>query len=233
MEQDKVVVIPNGLDLKKWSLEAAAVQDGWKGSVGAMKIRKEYGIGEHEIVIAMVAQLVPWKRHHDFIAAAGLVVQEKPNVRFFVIGEDMFGDHRRYAEDLRKTVSDTKLDDRVVFTGRRNDIVDTMASIDVLVLPSLNEPFGRVIIEAMAMRKPVIATNDGGPAEIIENGVSGFLVPPKQPSALAESMVSLIDDADKRKRMGSAGREIVEARFDIRNSVAQIEAIYTGLAGLH
>jgi glycosyltransferase involved in cell wall biosynthesis len=233
MEQGKIVVIPNGIDLKKWSSESAALQDSRMGSGGAINIRKEYGIGENEIVIAMVAQLVPWKRQHDFIAAAGLVARKRPDVRFFIIGEDMFGDHRRYAEDLRKTAGDLKLDGRVVFTGRRNDMVDAMASIDVLVLPSLNEPFGRVVIEAMAVKKPVIATNDGGPAEIIEDGVSGFLVPPRLPSALAESMMSLIDDTDRRKRMGSAGRKIAEARFDIRNSAAQVEAIYRNLVGLH
>ena len=225
----KVVIIPNGLDLDKWKPGLRG-----KGSVAHdapdhSAIRRAYGIGENEFVVAMVAQLVQWKRHMDIIDAAEIVTRARKGIRFLLVGEDTFGDNQDYVASLKERIADKNLEGIVHFAGWRNDMVRVMEETDLVVLPSLNEPFGRVVIEAMAMGKPVVATAGGGPAEIIEDGVSGILVPPKSPVEMARAVMSLVDDKERMRRIGINGRRRVEREYDIAKIIRHYETLYEGI----
>ena len=116
--------------------------------------------------------------------------------------------------------------ERVVFTGRRDDVAAITGDIDVAVLPSLREAQGISILEAMARRKPVVASAVGGIPEVLTNGLDGLLVPPADPAALAEACIRLACSPELRTRMGEAGRATVEARFSLNAMVRQIEEVY-------
>jgi glycosyltransferase involved in cell wall biosynthesis len=118
------------------------------------------------------------------------------------------------------------LDPYVQFWGFRTDIPEILAQLDILVVPSLQEPFGKIIIEGMAMKKPVIASNVGGIPEIIVDGQTGILVPPENAEALRQALESLLENRDMRKKMGIEGRKRVEQMFSIDKNVRQTEQIY-------
>ena len=212
----RIEVIHNGVNLSVFSPRSSP-------------LRKSLGFTEEHFVFGMVAQLVPWKGHEFFLRAAAQVTQAMPQTRFLIVGDDLFGDHPGYVQGLVRLAQSLGLDDKVHFLGFRQDIVDVLASLDALVLPSFNEPFGRALIEAMAMEKPVIATNIGGPPEIVDHEINGLLVPVQDVSALADAMLRLAQDRPWSQSLGKAGRAKVERDFDIRRTVEKTQALYEEL----
>jgi glycosyltransferase involved in cell wall biosynthesis len=225
-EDNKVIKIYNGIDVVKWAARNKKLEARSQNRQKTCNLRNEFAIGLDKWFVAMIGQLVFWKKHKDFINSASIVLKEIPNVKFLIVGEDSFGDHPGYKGELQNLCKCLNIRDKFIFTGYRCDIPLIMAAIDVLVLPSCNEPFGRVVLEAMAMEKPVIATNTGGPPEIIEDAVTGILVPPEDPEKLAEAIIHLLKNADLRMKMGNAGRERIEECFDIGKILAEVEAVY-------
>jgi glycosyltransferase involved in cell wall biosynthesis len=126
-------------------------------------------------------------------------------------------------------VQEHHLDPFVRFWGFRKDIPEILAQVDILVVPSLQEPFGKIIIEAMAMKNPVIASRVGGIPEIIVDGQTGILVPPGNAEALRLALASLLENRAMREKMGIEGRKRVEQRFSIEKNVRQTEYIYERL----
>src|ERR1019366_3208155 len=126
----------------------------------------------------------------------------------------------------RSLVADAKLEDRVSWMGEREDVPELVRALDILLLPSWEEPFGRALIEAMALGVPVIATNVGGPPEIIEDGREGYLLPPREPRAWALAISRLAQDPQLAQRMGRAGRRRVEAAFTVGHHVAAMVDVY-------
>jgi glycosyltransferase involved in cell wall biosynthesis len=122
-----------------------------------------------------------------------------------------------------------KLEDKIIFTGFMDDIRDVLASIDILVIPSLQEGLPVVLLEAMAMKKPIVAANIEGIMEILENSVSGLLVPPRDIKALAEAVIDLLKHEDKANQMGLAARRVVEERFGVDIMVQKVEEVYEEL----
>ncbi len=214
--QEKVVVIYNGVDLTEFTPEPPDTQ-----------LREEFEIQEDWIRVGTLGQLIPGKGQDVFLKAAAKVVKQAPKVKFMIIG-DGNQSYRRKLEDLSK---DMGLSGKTVFTGFREDIPRIMNLLDIAVLPSTThlEGLSRVIIEAMASSKPVIATHSGGNPEAVEDGTTGRLVPPGDSSSLAESILDLIKDETKRKRMGEAGRERAEKLFSIEKNISQIEKVYEEL----
>ncbi len=213
MPAQKIEVIPNGVDLSVWQPRSSP-------------LRKGLGFTEEHFVFGMVAQLVPWKGHEVFLRAAAQVAQAMPPARFLIVGDDLFGDHPDYVQGLVRLTQSLGLDDKVHFLGFRSDIVDVLASLDALVLPSFREPFGRALIEAMAMEKPVIATNIGGPPEIVDHEINGLLVPAQDVSALADAMRRLCQDRVWSQHLGEAGRAKVVREFDIALTVQRTQKVY-------
>jgi len=186
----------------------------------------EFGVRAGQPCFGIFGTLLPWKGHRVFLKAARRVMDQIPNARAFVIGEVPQRD-QAYREELKRLAEELGIAERVVFTGFREDIPELMQLLRVVVHASVvPEPFGRVIAEAMAMGKPVVATAAGGPLEIIEDGWSGYLVPPDQDEAMAERIVHLLSDAAHADRMGHRAREVVEARFSAEAHARLIEGVY-------
>jgi len=130
-----------------------------------------------------------------------------------VVGGSVFGLEPEYFEELKRNAISLGLADRVRFTGFRTDVPRLMAACDVVCHTSrVPEPFGLVVLEAMVLGRPVVATEGGGPSEIIASDADGILVPPEDPGALARAMIALIDDPERRRTLGARGRELVRAR---------------------
>jgi glycosyltransferase involved in cell wall biosynthesis len=119
--------------------------------------------------------------------------------------------------------------DNLIFTGFRSDIKEILSAIDILVIPSLLEGFPMVTLEAMAMAKPIVATNIDGITEQITDGVNGILVSPKDPSALAKAVIQVLSDKELARNMGLSAREKVEQEFSVEKMVAETEKVYLSL----
>lgn len=215
--QEKLILIYNAVDLSKYNNQRN------------QSIRRELGISDPAILVGMVGRLTVWKGHKDFIRAAEKVAGQKGNVKFIIVGDTVF-EKQSYLDHLKKLVQDLDLAEQVIFTGFRSDIAEVMQSLDIFVLASnLPEPFGRVIIEAMAAGKPVVATNLGGVPEIVIDKVTGFLVPPSNPEKMAIKILELINDKEKRNLIGKAGRKRVEELFAIEKYVEKFTNLYMSL----
>jgi glycosyltransferase involved in cell wall biosynthesis len=156
------------------------------------------------LTIGILGRLSPWKGQHLFLDAFAAVFRDG-DAQARIIGSAMFGEEE-YAASLSRRVDDLGLRDRVEFRGFREDIWAELAELDVLVHASLAEGFGQTVLEGMAAGVPVIATESGGPAELITDGVDGLLVPPNDVAALAEALARLRDDPALRSRLGAAAQ---------------------------
>jgi glycosyltransferase involved in cell wall biosynthesis len=189
-------------------------------------IRKEFGISPDVPLISIIGRLQPWKGQDYFIKAAQIVSKELPEARYLIAGGALFGMDLDYPEYLQCLANEIGLADKIIFTGFREDVPEIIAASDVIVHASVEpEPFGLVIIEGMAMGKPVIATDAGGPREIIENGKTGILVPMRDSEAIAHAVLLLLRDDELRKKIGIAARKRVEAMFTAEKMTRQIEKI--------
>ncbi len=204
-------VIPNGIDLSRFAVPAPPCT-----------LRDDYGIPCEDALIGVVARLEAEKGHTHLIAAMPAVLARAPRTWLAIVGDgSLCDDLRAQARALPAAVRD-----RIVFTGRRDDISAITGELDIAVLPSLREAQGISILEAMARRKPVVATAVGGIPEVVADGVSGFLVPPSDPAALADALIRLARSPSLRQRLGDAGYEIVAERFSIDAQVRRIEELY-------
>jgi glycosyltransferase involved in cell wall biosynthesis len=177
----------------------------------------------------MVGRLESWKGHAVFLKALALVKDAVPRVRGIIAGDSVPHEpgYRASLEALQKGLD---LQERVTFCGHRADVPAVMSALDVLVLASTSpEPFGRVLIEAMAAGKPVVATGAGAVPEIIQDGEQGLIVAPGDPGALAEAVIRLLSDPGLARTMGQKGRLRVEERFEVRQYVDGVQAVYREL----
>lgn len=193
---------------------------------GGAVVRAELGIPADAVVIGIVGHIQSWKGQDLVVQAMARLKETHPELRCLVVG----GVHRQggeYAERMRARIAADGLEQRVILTGARRDVAACLDAMDVAIHASTNpEPFGRVLIEAMALGRPMIAPREGGPLEIVVDGETGILVAPRDPDALATAIDRLVGDPALRRRMGEAGRARVDAVFDIRQHVRAIEAIF-------
>jgi glycosyltransferase involved in cell wall biosynthesis len=215
-DKKKVIKIFNAVDLNEFNPETKRGE----------KIKEEFRIHREEKIVGTVGRLYPLKGVDVFIKAAAKVAKEMPKTKFLIVGEDdSFGSYRKKLERLSEELG---LKNEVIFTGFRTDIPELIAAMDVFVLPSLEsyEAFGRVVIEAMAMLKPVVATRSGGVPEIVEDGVIGILISPGDAEAMSEAIVTLLKDEEKAKQMGLEGRQKAERFYSIKTHIERIENLY-------
>jgi len=201
----KVRVIYNGINLDQYELKNA-VSD----------LRNKYNIGNNLMVVGYVGQLAAWKGVEDFIRAAKIVLENNNELVFLIVGDVIFGGpkERQYKDRLLSLASDLGIKDKVIFTGKIMDTLSVLAAIDVVVIPSIEpDPCPLILIESMAAGKAVIATAHGGPAELIINGVSGRLYPPKDIVALAGIMKELIADRSKAEQLGLAAKQYAQTHL--------------------
>ena len=207
-----VTVVHPGIDLRRF----APHTDG--------ELRAGNGIGPDELVIGIVGRLQPWKGQERFLHAARLVHRQIDGARFAVIGGAVLGWEGDYPARLRTLARDLGIGDRVIFTGHTEQVERWTAALDIAVNASEPEPFGLVILEAMAAGKPVVAVDAGGPSEIIRHGDTGLLSRTSRPEDLAREIIRLAEDPELRRRLGGAGRAEVERRFAAEHMAARFAA---------
>lgn len=219
LSEDKIPIIYYGLDLVKYDYTR---YDG-KG------IKKEFNIAPRTKVVGIVGRLNPGKGQDEFLQAAKLIINAEPEVIFLMVGEDIGA--KGYKDYLVSLSKELGLEEKVIFTGHRDDIPEIMAAMDVFVLTSKAEAFGLVLIEAMALAKPIVGYRSGAIEEIVKDGVSGILVPFGEINTLSEAVISLLIDQDRADKMGRQGRRLVEERFDLDLAISQTIKLYEEVLG--
>lgn len=205
----KLRVIPHGIRVEDFPTE------GMRASVAA-----EFGLHASAPIVGTVGRLSLQKATEDFIEAAALLRQRFPDAQFLIIGE---GERRAELEQL---VEARGLRASVRFTGYREDVPRLLAAMDVFVLSSLYEGMPFSILEAMAAARPVVATHVDGVPEVVVEGETGLLVPPREPEKLAEAIGFLLAHPDRAREMGRRGRERVHMHFSWKHMVETIEQLY-------
>ncbi len=209
--REQYVSIFSGIDFTPY--EAARAARG--------KTRRVLGVEDDEILVGGVGRLEPIKGFEYFVEAARRVVPAGRNVRFALAGQ---GSEER---GLRERAA--SLGDRFAFLGHRNDVPALMAAFDVLVVPSINEGMGRVILEAAAAGTPSIASDIGGIPEMIDDAKTGVLVPPKDADAIASVLLELARAPQRLRTMGDAARARAVPRYSVEEMVARVESLYETL----
>jgi glycosyltransferase involved in cell wall biosynthesis len=190
----------------------------------------EFRISSTQPTFGIFGRVVDWKGIREFVLAARIVIQTFPEARGFIVGGVSDGDKNFYLE-IKKLVDECALNDKVIFTGYRPDVPDLLNLMDVVVHASnCPEPFGMVIIEGMAMCKPIVATSGGGPLDIVIDGESGYIVEMGNSDALGDAIVSLLSHPDTAKKMGLCGRNRVENVFSNKRYAERVGNIYQKVA---
>lgn len=205
-------VIHNGIDGTRF-----AVSDG-------VEVRRELGMGDDEILVGSGVVLSEQKGIPYLLEAARRVVSRQPRVRFAIAGDGPL------REQLEATARRLDLADRFRFLGYRSDMPRVIAALDVYVLPSLWEGLPLALLEAMAMGKPIVATSVGGNPEIVENGINGYVVPPRDVHALEHALIRICADDSFRRRVRRVNRDKFEAMFSLRAMVRAHEELYVEVA---
>ena len=209
----KLVTVPMGIDLKKFS----------PSPQGPANLRKALRLGMRDLVVGVVARLVPDKGLECFVRMAARILAARSDVRFLIVGD---GPLRR---DLERLADALGIRAKMIFTGHRTDVPALMETMDLFVLPTLHEGFGVVFAEAMAMGKAIIGSRIGPVAEVVEDGVTGYLVAPNDPEQFAKRALELLGDDGKRRAFGQAGRRRVEKLFAEEHMCETIERHYQRL----
>ncbi len=213
---DRIVTVHNAIDAEAFASDASS-----RGS----KLRQQMGIGAQQPVISTVGRLSPQKGLIDFLRSARRVLSTSPNVRFLIIGD---GPARQQLWDLSHYLG---IQGAISFLGYQRDIAPFMAMSDVIVMASLWEGFPYVLLEALALARPVVATRVGGIPEIVEDGSSGLLVPPRDPERLAAAILYLLRNPGTAAKLGQQGRERVEREFNVQTMARQTAQVYREVLG--
>jgi glycosyltransferase involved in cell wall biosynthesis len=190
-------------------------------------VRAEFGVPADAPLAGVVARLDPQKGHAYLLRAWAQVTAALPEARLLVVGDGpLRGELQQQARDL-------DLENSVIFTGRREDVPRLMAVLDVVALPSLWEGFGLVLLEAMAVARPIVASRVSAIPEIVVDGETGLLVPPRDVKALAAALIELLRNSQRAAEMGRRGRARLEQEFTVERMVAQTEAVYEQVGAIH
>ena len=216
--EHKLVHVANCIDLSRFDA----------GKADGAAVRAEFLRNSADRLVVSVGRVVPKKGHEVLVAAAQQVVQRFPGVRFLIVGDRKRG-HDPYAEGLERQIRDLGLQEQVRLTGPRSDVAELMAAADVAVLATSSqatpESFGLVVLEALAMGTPVVASNLGGIPEILPDGRFGKLFPPGDAKALAEALLALLQDPEKAKALGKEGQTWVRANFGCRGYARKVSGV--------
>ena len=218
LRPDDVRVIPDGVNVEEFHPHHRNES-----------YRKEvFGVNAGEKAVGLVGRLDPQKGSFEFIQAAHQVLQKnsdlKFGVKFLLIGKET-PDTPGFEKKLKDYVSEQGLKEKILFLGHRSDVAQVIANLDVFCMPSYEETFGDVLIEAMACEVPSIATRAGGPINIIDEGVNGLLVPPKDVDALTEALRALLSEPERARTLALSGRQKALNVYDEKKIFAQIKGL--------
>lgn len=216
----KGCVIYNGLDTLAFT-----------NALNTIKGRQSLGITQNDLAVGIVGRLDSWKGHEIFLRAMALIREMVPKAKGIIVG-DPPPNKPQYLEMLLSLRDQLGLKDCTIFSGFRMDVPVVMSALDVVVLASTSpEPFGRVLIEAMAAGKPVVAADAGAVREIVENGVQGLIVPTGDALALAHAVAHLLIHRDLAMTMGQQGQARVREKFSLQQYVNGVQLVYRELLG--
>ena len=208
----KVVTIQNGIDA-----------DAFRPRRPPSAVRTELGLNGQARLLGIAARMTLQKGHHDLLHALRLLIPRFPHLRCLLIGDGPL------KPVLEKEAAALGVGTHCLFTGVRPDVGDLLDLVEVVVLPSRSEGLPFALLEAMALGKPVVATDVGGSPEVVEHGLTGLLVPPQAPNALADAIAFLLDRPDAAARMGERGRARVGERFTLDRMIRSLENVYASL----
>lgn len=205
---------------------------GWDPHLEGAPVRRELSIPEGASVLLSVSRLFSWKGQRELLRAFAEVRRQVPDVVLLIVGDDAPHEGRSFTEELRELAHSLGVLEHVRFTGGRSDIPRVMAAADLFTMPSFEEPFGLVFLEAMAMALPVVGINNGGTPEVVEHGVTGLLAPPWDVPALTENILRLLRDRELRSSMGNRGRQRVLEKFGAQRMAADAGRAYQAILGV-
>ncbi len=217
--KSRIVTIPNGIDTTWFESQLLSL---------SKSDREEYredvfGADQETPIVTCIAELHKRKGIIYLLEAAKHFAMEEKKIKFVIVGT---GEEK---EGYMRFIKAEHLEDYVILLGRRHDIPQILSSSDLFVLPSLNEAFGLVLLEAMMAKLPIVATNNGGIPEIIDDGKNGILVPPKDSKALARAIEKLLNDEKLRETMSEKNHKDVKNLYDVKRMVKSTEEIYTSI----
>jgi glycosyltransferase involved in cell wall biosynthesis len=204
----QIAVVSPGVDVERIARTAAA------------NVHAEFFLPTHAPIVGNVAALVPSKGHHDLIEAAARVIRDVPDARFVIAGD---GDLRT---PLERQIKEKHLERHIFLAGFRTDVVELTKGMDIYVSSAVHEAASMAILDAMAASKAVVAAEAGSVRELVVDGETGYVVPPRDPAALASRIVMLLRDDARRKRMGAAGSARTRARFTLERMVSETAEAY-------
>ena len=207
---EKYIIIHSGVMLQQIMNTNIDVETG----------KKKFDIPQNSNVIGVIGRLVPIKGHKYLVSAAKRIIKECDNTVFVFVGDG-------YLESiLERQAESLGVRKNIIFAGWRSDVIDVLGLFDILVLPSLNEGMGKVLIEGMALGKPIVASCVGGIIDLVKNGDNGILVPPRDSDALSEAILKLIRNKKLAQKLGGNGKAKVYPEYDTSVMIRQIEDLY-------
>jgi glycosyltransferase involved in cell wall biosynthesis len=210
---NKYIIIHSGVTLQQIMNTNIDIEKG----------KKKLGIPQNSNVIGAVGRLVPVKGHKYLVSAAKKITKEFDNAVFVFVGDG-------YLESkLERQAESLGIRDNIIFAGWRSDVIDVLDLFDILVLPSLNEGMGKVLIEGMALGKPIVASSVGGIIDLVKNGDNGILVPPRDSDGLSDAILNLIRNKKLAQELGKNGKAKVYPEYDTTVMIRQIEDLYESL----
>lgn len=190
---------------------------------------KKFDVPQDKKIVSVVARINERKNLDEFVDMAAIVHGKRKDVRFFIIGDAHFASEKRYKKKLKNKVKRLGLDKTVLFAGRQEDIPYFMRSSDIVTLPSRNEGFGRVIVEAMAVGTPVVGSSSGAIPEVMNYCEAGIVYTSGNPNEYAEAVLKILSEPEESKRLGEAGKERVKKHFTVNSQKEKMDRIYSEL----
>lgn len=225
-EEIRAVLIGHGYRAGKIAVVRNGVAPARFRPADVSTVRREFCIPGDAPVVLLLSRLNPMKGVEYFIDAASLTARDWPAVRFLIVGDSL---QASYTAQLQARAASLGIADRVLFAGFRTDVPELLAGASLSVLPSLSEGISNTVLESMAAGVPVVATRVGGTPEIIEDGVSGLLVPPRDAPALAAAMQRLLSNPVLSSSLRDAARRRIADIFSMEASIRQVEDLYCEL----
>jgi len=216
--ENKISIIYDAIDLDKFKTDTSFDY-----------LLNEFKIKADKKLFGIFGRIIEWKGIKEFVLAANMVIKKFPQAKAFIVG-DISDGSEKYFKQVMKLIKDLNLVNNIILTGYRNDVPALMNLMDIVVHASIRpEPFGMVLIEAMAMKKPVVATKAGGPLDIVIDGTTGLLVPISDSKKMAEAIIKILKDPQLAKSMGLNGQIRAEEVFSKERYAHQVERIYGSL----
>ena len=188
------------------------------------RIRQELGLDDDTPLLGLIGDIIVRKGQMYMVRALPRILKDAPKTRLAIVGEPKRG--TEYFHSVKAEAERLGVNDHILWLGHRNDIPQLMAALDVYVLASLDEMFPVAVLEAMASRCAIVATHVGGVPECVQDGQTALLIPPRDPDALARSILSLLHDPARRHTLGSQARTVAQAQFSVDSQTPRIEAVF-------